>query len=208
MLYDFSKRAIDVLGSAASLILLSPLLLMVGILIRLDSPGPIIYSHKRVGKDGREFPLYKFRSMVQNADAILWSDPKLLEEYKKNSFKLKNDPRITRIGRFIRKYSIDEIPQFYNILRGDMSIVGPRPYLAKELVDQQKTYPYTKELIKNLLLVKPGVTGYWQVSGRSEINFDERIKMDVAYVRRRSLIYDFEIMLKTIPAIIKGKGAG
>ncbi|MCL5411615.1 MAG: sugar transferase [Patescibacteria group bacterium] len=207
MFYDASKRLIDILGSVFGLVLLSPLFLLVGILIKLDSPGSIFYSHKRVGRGGDEFPLYKFRSMVRNADAILWSDPKLLAEYKKSSFKLNNDPRVTRVGRIIRKFSIDELPQFWNILKGQMSVVGPRPYLKKELEDQQKVYPQTRELIKALLLVKPGVTGFWQVSGRSDVNFDERIKMDVEYVKRRSLVYDFSIMIETIPAVIKGRGA-
>ncbi len=164
----------------------------------------------RVGKNGRLFKMYKFRSMVQHAHGILREDPKyhkLYDAYKKGSYKLRNDPRITEVGAFIRKHSLDEIPQFINILKGEMSLVGPRAYYPDELRNQQKKYPHTTDSVKIVLSVKPGVTGFWQVSGRSEINFDKRIEMDARYVRKRSALYDFWIMLKTPWAMISGKGA-
>ena len=159
--------------------------------------------------------MYKFRSMrmykvgnnLVHAHEVLLRDKKMLEEYKRNSYKLKDDPRITNFGRFLRKSSIDELPQLLNILRGEMSLVGPRAYLPDELAEQQEVYPETKPLVKTLLTARPGLTGYWQVSGRSNINFDKRIEMDAAYVQRRSLFYDFWLILKTIPALISAKGA-
>jgi exopolysaccharide production protein ExoY len=148
--------------------------------------------------------------MVENAHELLRENPKfakLYKDYKKGSYKLKDDPRITRVGHFIRKHSLDEIPQFFNILKGEMSLVGPRAYYPDELRDQQIRYPATRESVKIVLSVRPGVTGCWQVSGRSEINFDKRIKMDAQYVRTRSIIYDMKIILKTPGAMISGKGA-
>ncbi len=148
--------------------------------------------------------------MVENAHEILREKPefaKLYNEYKKGSYKLKDDPRITRVGHFIRKHSLDEIPQFINILKGDMSLVGPRAYYPDELREQQKRYPETREAVKIVLSVKPGVTGQWQVSGRSEINFDKRIQMDAQYVKKSSMIYDILIIFKTPGAMITGKGA-
>jgi undecaprenyl-phosphate galactose phosphotransferase len=148
--------------------------------------------------------------MIPNAHQLLHTDPrfkKLLEEYKKSSFKLHDDPRITRVGKFIRKYSIDEIPQFLNVLKGDMSLVGPRAYYPFELEEQQKKYPHTRELVKEVLKVKPGITGQWQVSGRSDINFDKRIEMDAKYARQKSIYYDLIILSKTPFAMLSGKGA-
>lgn len=177
----------------------------------VDSPGPILAdTPSRVGKDGKLFKMFKFRSMIPNAHELLREDPefkKLYEDYKKGSYKLKNDPRITRIGRFIRKHSLDEVPQFFNVLLGQMSLVGPRAYYPDELKEQQKKYPNTKEAVKIVGSVKPGITGYWQVTGRSEINFDKRIQMDAEYVRRRSIRYDLWIIAKTPWAMISGKGA-
>lgn len=208
MLYSFSKRLVDIIGSILGIIILSPLLLLVAIAIKIDSPGPILAdTPMRVGKDGKLFKMYKFRSMVQNAQQLLDNNPKLLAEYKKNSYKIFNDPRVTRVGKVIRRFSIDELPQFFNILKGDMSLVGPRAYYPYELEEQQQKYPTARKFVKIILSGKPGVTGLWQVSGRSEINFDKRVKMDAKYVTRRSLIYDFWIMLKTIPAVISGRGA-
>jgi lipopolysaccharide/colanic/teichoic acid biosynthesis glycosyltransferase len=148
--------------------------------------------------------------MIANAHEMLRSDPnmaKLYHEYKHNSYKLMNDPRVTRVGRFIRKHSIDEIPQLLNVLRGEMSLVGPRPYYPDELSEQQRKYPLTKDLVKIVLSAKPGITGYWQVSGRSEVNFDKRIKMDADYVRQKSVFLDIMILLKSPWAMISGKGA-
>lgn len=190
------------------MILLSPLLLLVALAIKLDSPGPVMAdTPMRAGKDGKLFRIYKFRSMVQNAHEILEKNPKLLEQYKKNSYKIFNDPRITQVGRFLRKFSIDEFPQFLNILKGEMSMVGPRAYYPYELEEQQKNYPQSRKYVKVILSGKPGLTGVWQVTGRSDINFDKRVEMDAKYVKRKSIIYDLWIMFKTIPAVISGRGA-
>lgn len=211
MWYELTKRCVDIIGGLAISIIFLPVSLVSAIAIVLDSPGPIFAdTPERVGKGGKLFKLYKFRSMVVNAHAMLRSDPsmkKLYEEYRHNSYKLKKDPRVTNVGRFIRKHSIDEIPQLLNVLQGDMSLVGPRPYYPDELREQQKKYPHTKELVKIVLSAKPGVTGYWQVSGRSEVNFDKRIQMDAEYVMRRSLFLDIEIILKSPWAMISGIGA-
>jgi lipopolysaccharide/colanic/teichoic acid biosynthesis glycosyltransferase len=211
MFYRTTKRAIDLIGAIGLGILFSPIALVTALAIKLDSPGPIFADvPERVGKDGRPFHLYKFRSMVKNAHRLLRTDPKmsrLYEEYKQSSYKLKEDPRVTRVGRFIRKHSIDEIPQLINVLRGEMSLVGPRPYYFDELEEQQRQYPETDGLVAEVLTVKPGITGYWQVTGRSEVNFDKRIAMDADYVRRRSVLYDLYILLKTPWAMISGRGA-
>ncbi len=211
MSYIIIKRLIDIFGSMILGIFFLPICIVTAISIWVDSPGPIFAdTPQRVGKDGRLFKLYKFRSMVVNAHEKLRSDPqlaKLYGEYKKNSYKLLKDPRVTTVGRFIRKHSIDEIPQFLNVLKGDMSLVGPRPYYPDELVEQQKKYPHTKELVSIVLSAKPGITGYWQVSGRSEVNFDKRIKMDADYVRTSSLSLEVKILLKSPWAMISGKGA-
>lgn len=208
MLYDFSKRLVDITGSAIGLILLLPLIILVAIAIKFDSQGPVMAdTPMRAGKNGKLFKIYKFRSMVANAHEILENNPQLLEEYKKNSYKIFNDPRVTKVGKIIRRFSIDELPQFFNILKGQMSLVGPRAYYPYELEEQQKKYPSSRKFVKIILSGKPGVTGLWQVSGRSEINFDQRVKMDAKYVFRRSLFYDFWIMLKTIPAVLSGRGA-
>lgn len=208
MFYDFAKRIIDIIGSFIGLVILSPLLIMVAVAIRLDSPGPIFAATPmRVGRDGKLFKMYKFRSMVKNAQEILENNPKLLDEYKKNSYKIFNDPRITEVGKFIRRFSVDELPQLINILRGEMSLVGPRAYYPFELEEQQVRYPTSRKFVRIILSGKPGVTGIWQVSGRSNVNFDKRVEMDAKYVMRRSIVYDLALMLKTIPAVISGKGA-
>ena len=205
------KRVFDVCLSSLLLVIFSPIAVLVAVIIKLDSPGPILAdTPERVGKDGKLFKMFKFRSMVENAHSLLREDPKLkslYEQYKKNSYKLKKDPRVTVWGKFIRKHSLDEIPQLLNVLSGDMSLIGPRAYYPDELVNQQKKYPNTKALVKKVLSVKPGITGYWQVSGRSEINFDKRIAMDADYVDKRSLLYDLKILFKTPLAMISGKGA-
>ena len=209
--YELVKRCIDVISALVLLLFFSPIVLIVAIAIRFDSPGPILAdTPERVGKSGKLFKMYKFRSMVQNAHEILRENPKfakLLEEYKKGSYKLPNDPRVTHVGKFIRKYSLDEVPQFINILKGDMSLVGPRAYYPDELRDQQKKYPHTQDSVKMVLSIKPGLTGSWQVNGRSEVNFDKRIEMDASYVRERSLWYDLAIIAKTPWAMISAKGA-
>lgn len=210
--YDWSlKRIFDIMISLLLIVLFFPIALLVGLMIKLDSPGPIFAdTPQRVGKHGILFKMYKFRSMIENAHMLLRKDPgmkKLYEQYKKNSYKLRKDPRVTILGKFIRKHSLDEIPQLINVLKGEMSLIGPRAYYPDELVNQQKKYPQTKNLVKKVLSVKPGITGYWQVSGRSEVNFDKRIAMDANYVDKRSLWYDVKILFKTPLAMITGKGA-
>ena len=215
MLYDFIKRTVDIFASIILIIVFSPIMLVTAIVIALTNPGPILVEKKnrtaqRVGKDGKIFYHFKFRSMVPNAYHLLKTDPKfkrLYEEYKESSFKLHADPRVTSFGKFIRKYSIDEMPQLFNVLRGEMSLVGPRPYFIDELKEQQKRYPGTSKFVKEALTVKPGITGHWQVSGRSNINFDKRIEMDAYYARRKSFLMDLFIILKTPFVMISGKGA-
>ncbi len=214
-MYDIVKRIIDIVSSIILIVLFSPVMLITAIIIKITAPGPALVesgnSHmRRIGKDGKVFRLYKFRSMPVNADSLLTKDPrfkKLYNEYKKSSFKLHEDPRVTKFGRFIRKYSIDETPQFFNVLRGDMSLVGPRPYHADELVEQQKLYPGTEKYVHETQTVKPGITGFWQVSGRSSINFDKRIEMDANYARKKSLLMDLMIIFKTPFVMISGKNA-
>jgi len=215
MFYDIVKRIIDIASSIILIILFAPIMILTAIIIKITAPGPVLVepenSHmKRIGRDGKIFRLYKFRSMPVNADSLLTKDPrfkKLYNEYKKSSFKLHEDPRVTKFGRFIRKYSIDEMPQLFNVLEGDMSLVGPRPYHADELTEQQKIYHGTEKFVRETQTVKPGITGYWQVSGRSDINFDRRIEMDAYYAKRKSLLMDIFIILKTPFVMISGKGA-
>ncbi len=206
--YEPTKRAIDIVFSILLIVIFSPIIIIVAVVIKLESLGPVFAdTPQRVGRRGKTFKMYKFRSMVQNAHNLLHQDPqyaKLFDDYKKGSYKLKDDPRITGVGRFIRKHSLDELPQFFNVLGGEMSVVGPRAYYPDELQEQQKKYPNTKNAVKIVLSVKPGITGFWQVSGRSEINFDKRIEMDAAYAKRRSIIYDLLIILKTPWAMIAG----
>lgn len=209
--YDTAKRVLDVIFSLFLLLVFSPIILLVAIAIKMESEGTVLAdTPERVGQVGHKFKMFKFRSMVKNAHTMLRQDPSFAElysQYKKGSYKLKDDPRVTKVGRFIRKYSLDELPQFFNVLRGEMSIVGPRAYYPDELAEQQKKYPHTRQAVKIVLSVKPGITGYWQVTGRSEINFDKRIQMDANYAKRRSVLYDLFIILKTPWAMISGRGA-
>lgn len=194
------KRCVDVTGSLLGLLLLSPLFIVVALLIKLEDGGGIIYRQVRVGKDGRHFQFYKFRSMYENADRVKAS---LVAENQSADgviFKIKQDPRVTRIGRFIRRYSIDELPQLFNVLAGDMSLVGPRPPLPDEVAK------YTLEDRKRLH-VNPGITCIWQVSGRSDIPFKQQVQLDKEYIHSQSLRKDMWILLKTIPAVVFGKGA-
>src|SRR5436190_148251 len=199
--YETVKRFMDIIFSLMLLIFFFPVIIGVAIAIKINSAGPILAdTPQRVGKNGKLFKMYKFRSMIQNAHEMLRENPQfeqLYEAYKKGSYKLKNDPRVTQVGRFIRKYSFDEVPQLINVFKGDMSLVGPRAYYPDELRNQQKKYPHTQDSVKIVLSVKPGITGYWQVSGRSEINFDKRIEMDARYVHKRSIPYDLYIITKT-----------
>ncbi|MGH7204242.1 MAG: sugar transferase [Candidatus Levyibacteriota bacterium] len=210
--FSVTKRLIDIVSSSLLLILFSPIIIIVVVAIKLDSHGPILAdTPKRVGRNNKYFYPYKFRSMIVNAYYLLKTDPKFKaayeEQQKGGNYKVKNDPRITRVGKFIRKYSLDEIPQLLNVLKGEMSLVGPRPYYPEELEKQQQHYPQTKHLVQEVLSVNPGITGYWQVSGRSEVKFDKRIQMDADYAMKNSILLDIVIILKTPWAMISGKGA-
>lgn len=211
MLYSFIKRTLDLTASSVLLILLSPIMLMTAIAIRFDSKGPIFADTPlRVGQFGKLIKVYKFRSMIPNAQKLLMTDPRLkrlFKEYKQNNYKLKEDPRITRVGSFIRRHSIDEFPQFINVLKGDMSLVGPRPYYEFELQEQIKKFPDMKKYIDIMHQVKPGITGLWQVSGRSEVDFDQRIQLDAQYAQRKNIFDDIIILLKTPWVVLTGKGA-
>lgn len=210
-MYYFLKRTIDILLSLVLIVIFSPIILITAIAVKLTSKGPVFAdTPKRVGRNGQPFYPYKFRSMIANAHTLLRTDPKfkkLFEEYKSSSFKLTTDPRVTPTGKFIRKHSIDEIPQLFNVLKGEMSVVGPRPYYEEELDEQLAKYPDKKPLLKDVLSVHPGITGYWQVNGRSAVNFDKRFEMDAIYARRKSIWFDIIILLKTPWAMISGKGA-
>ena len=187
--YTFLKRTIDILCSLAGLLLLSPVLIVVSILIKLESDGPIIFSQDRIGYKCKEFKMYKFRSMVVNAEEL---KKKLADQNERSGpmFKMKNDPRVTKVGKFIRKTSIDELPQLINILKGEMSLVGPRPSLPKEVKEFE---PWMMERLE----VKPGLTCYWQVSGRNDIDFEDWMKLDIKYVRERSFWLDIKLIFKT-----------
>lgn len=199
------KRTLDITVALILGLIFLPIWLVVPFLVVLTSPGPLIYKHKRVGKDGRPFFMYKFRSMVVNADDILHKQNKdLLKKFKKLDWKLeaKDDPRITPLGRVLRALTIDEFPQIYNVLVGDMSMVGPRAYLARELDEQVKKYPGTTKLMGTVLKAKPGITGLWQVSGRNEVTFDKRVALDAKYVSTLSLWNDLKILWKTPKAML------
>lgn len=201
--YAEQKRMLDLVIALGLAVLFFPIWIIIPILIALDSPGPIIFTHKRVGKNGRPIYLYKFRSMVKDADDILHKqDSKLLAQFKSGDWKLKNDPRITPLGRILRSLTIDEFPQLLNVLKGEMSMVGPRAYVARELEEQQEKYPETKNYIKEILSVKPGITGPWQTSGRNEVPFNVRAKMDADYARQRNVWRDILILLKTPKAML------
>lgn len=210
MFYSFIKRILDLIGASFCLLILSPLIILAAILVKLSSEGPILVEQSnRVGKEGKVFRMYKFRSMIKNSHHLIRTDPKykqLLEKYKENSFKLPMDPRITKIGLILRRLSIDELPQLFNVIKGEMSLIGPRAYYPDELVQQRKKYPICEKLINQTLEVRPGMTGLWQVSGRSRINFEKRIELDATYAKSKSLILDFAILLRTPAAILAGEG--
>lgn len=197
------KRVFDICVATIGLIFLSPVLLSLFVLVRIQDGGPALFAHSRVGKNGKIFRCYKFRSMVvdaqQKLDTLLASDPAAADEWARDQ-KLRKDPRVTALGRFIRKSSLDELPQLLNILKGEMSVVGPRPIIQDELArygDYDLDY----------LSVTPGVTGLWQVSGRNDVSYDERVQMDVAYARSWTVLGDVWITLKTFPAVLLSRGA-
>lgn len=197
--YELTKRLVDIVCSLVGIIVLSPLLIAIAIIIKLTSRGPIFFSQRRVGKDGVEFNMYKFRSMVINAEEL---KENLVDQNEMSGpmFKMKNDPRITKVGRFIRKTSIDELPQLWNVLKGDMSLVGPRPSLPKE-VAQFQSWMYKR------LNVKPGLTCYWQVSGRNNIDFEDWMMLDIKYIEKRNLFIDMKLIFKTILVLFGDRNA-
>ena len=197
--YDVAKRFFDIVLSLCGLVILSPLFLITAVAIRLDSKGPAFYSQKRIGKNGKPFKMYKFRSMCKNAEN-LQDDLMKYNEMDGPVFKIKGDPRITKVGKFIRKYSIDELPQLLNIVKGDMSIVGPRPPLVRE-VEQYNSYQMQR------LLVTPGLTCFWQAYGRSDLSFDDWVDMDMKYIKRRNIFLDIKLIVKTVFAVIFKRGA-
>ncbi len=205
MSYDQQKRILDLFVASILIIAFLPFWLLIPILIFFDSGWPVIFTHKRVGKDGIDFELYKFRSMVLNADEILHQkNHQLLRKFKNGDWKIaaKDDPRITPLGRFLRSFTIDEFPQLFNVLKGQMSMVGPRAYVRKELEEQSKKYPQTKQYIPHILSVKPGITGPWQTSGRNEIPFAKRAQMDAEYANNQNIMQDIRILLRTPKAML------
>ena len=199
-LYLFTKRMLDILGSLTGILLLSPIFLIVAICIKIEDPkGKILFSQVRNGLHGKEFNIYKFRSMVHNAEDLL-EQLKSKNEMDGPVFKMKYDPRITKIGRIIRKTSIDELPQLFNILKGDMSLVGPRPPIPSE-VNQYDDYQIQR------LMGKPGLTCYWQIGGRNNIDFDEWVELDLKYLKERNIFIDLKIIMMTIPVLLGDKNA-
>lgn len=198
-----AKRAADITGALALLVVLAPVYAVIAAITKLISPGPVLFSQVRLGKNGKPFKVYKFRTMVADAERILKSTPALYEKYVANNFKLpeSQDPRVTRLGSFLRSTSLDELPQLFNVLKGEMSLVGPRPVVPAE-VEKYGDYATL------FLSAKPGMTGHWQVSGRSEIEeYARRVELDLEYLRDQSLGKDFEILLRTVPAVLLRKGA-
>jgi len=194
------KRVIDVILASIALILLSPLFAIIAIAIKIDSKGPVFFEHKRIGKNGKIIKLYKFRSMVINAEELIKSfTPEQMKEYKEN-YKLTNDPRITKVGKFLRKTSLDELPQLINIINGDLSIIGPRPVVADEL----EKYGVNKD---KFLSVTPGLTGYWAANGRSNTTYEQRMEMELYYIDNLSLKMDIKVFFKTILSVVKKEGA-
>lgn len=193
------RRALDITVAALALLLLLPLLALLALLIRVDSPGPVLFVQKRVGKHGREFPVFKFRSMFTDAETRL--DTVLAANERTGPvFKMRHDPRVTRVGRPLRRCSLDELPQLLNVLRGEMSLVGPRPALPREVA------LYTPRQ-RGRLSVTPGLTGLWQVSGRAELSFEESVALDLEYVRRQSVWLNIALLVRTVPAVLTGHGA-
>ncbi|WP_235599463.1 sugar transferase [Paenibacillus sp. FSL R5-0341] len=198
--YLFMKRMLDLLGSFIGLIILCPLFAVIGILIKIEAPqGSVFFRQVRVGQNGKEFHMYKFRSMVANAEDLL---EQLIDqnEVNGNMFKMKNDPRITRIGKFIRKTSLDELPQLWNVFRGEMSLVGPRPALPREV---QNYTSYDRQRLQMI----PGCTGLWQVSGRNSVGFDEMVELDLTYARERNMMVDIKIIFRTFRVLVGSKDA-
>ena len=200
IVYNVVKRVLDIVFSLLGMVILSPFFLLISIIIKLNSKGPVFFVHSRIGEKGKPIGIYKFRTMVENAeDLIKKFTPEQKEEFER-CFKLENDPRVTKIGNFLRKTSLDELPQILNILKGELSIIGPRPIIQAEL----DKYGENKE---KFLSVRPGLTGYWAANGRSDTTYEERMEMELYYVDNMSFILDIKIFFKTILAVIKKEGA-
>lgn len=198
--HTFLKRTLDILASSILLILFSPIFLLIGILVKLEDGGPIFFAQRRVGQFGREFRMFKVRSMCLDAEARLQEILAQNQHKDGVTFKLKHDPRITRVGRWLRKFSLDELPQLYNVLIGDMSLVGPRPPVPSEVSKYSLAH-------RRRLAIKPGITCIWQISGRAEIDFSGQVQLDVNYIENLSFWMDVKILARTVPAVISGKGA-
>ncbi|WP_203289116.1 sugar transferase [Metabacillus sp. cB07] len=201
--YLFIKRSIDLLGAAIGLLITAPVFLFISMMYLFgDSKGPLFFKQQRFGKNGELFYIYKFRSMIVNADERLKQNKELYQSYIENNYKLEHDedPRITKLGKFLRKTSLDELPQLINVLKGDMSLVGPRPIVEEELREY-------KQKRNDFLSVKPGITGYWQVSGRSDVGYPERVDLELYYVNNQSLKLDTRILIQTIIVVFLRKGA-
>jgi len=217
---DFSyaalKRLLDIASAVVGIVVFSIPMIVVYVINRLEAPGPAVFVQTRVGRDGKSFKMYKFASMITRTEEqerkflkkLAREKPTLWERYKRNNFKtLEDDPRLTAFGKFLRKSSLDEVPQFFNVLRGEMSLVGPRAYKPDELKSYATEHPEFKGDIKNLLTVKPGITGPWQVSGRSNLPLSDRLKMDSSYAKRKSLLEDVKIIFKTPMTVLRRDGA-
>jgi lipopolysaccharide/colanic/teichoic acid biosynthesis glycosyltransferase len=197
--YRAFKRGADIVGSTILLCLSAPVLASIACAIKLTSKGPILYRQRRLGRNARTFECLKFRTMVPDAEGLLTSDPQLQEEFRRN-FKLRADPRVTPVGAFLRRSSLDELPQLFHVLRGQMSLIGPRPIVPGELA-------LYGDLGEVLLSVKPGLGGLWQASGRSDLTYEERVRLDVEYVRRRGVLMDLSLLARTAIACLRGRGA-
>ncbi|MEI8067856.1 MAG: sugar transferase [Candidatus Shapirobacteria bacterium] len=204
--FDLFKRSIDLFGSLFLLILFLPIMIVTAIIIKQSSPGPVLFRQKRVGKNSKQFLMYKFRSMYigDNDKRLKDNYPELWKKYKDAGWKLpmSEDPRITPVGKIIRSLTIDEFPQLINVLKGDMSLIGPRAYREEELQEYEEKYPQTKDQIKQIRSVKPGITGLWQTSGRNELTFEQRARLDCHYIHNRSIIQEIKIIIKTPMAML------
>ena len=197
--YHSIKRIFDIVAATCGIVLLSPLMIIIAVLIKTEDHGPIFYKQVRVGKNGKTFKMYKFRSMFVNADKML-AELKEQNDVEGPMFKMKEDPRVTKIGHFIRKHSLDELPQFFNVIKGDMSLVGPRPPLPSEVAEYS-------DYDKQRLYVIPGCTGLWQATERNEVGFNEMVQLDIQYIKRASFIFDLWIIWKTVEIIVKPNGS-
>jgi exopolysaccharide production protein ExoY len=200
---DVLWRTVDILASLAAIVILFPVLLLTALAVRMSSPGPVLFAHRRIGRDGKLFPCLKFRTMVidsqERLEHILATDPIARAEWARDQ-KLRNDPRITPIGKFLRSSSLDELPQFFNVLFGQMSLVGPRPIVHAETVRYGR-------YLRHYCSVRPGITGLWQISGRNDVNYRRRIAMDVKYVKTRNIGVNFRILFLTVPSILAARGS-